>query len=96
MDSVRVTSKAPVGRRLALFGLFVSRLMAFCILYFAPALAYVPGAPGTVPVPVPVAVAVGVGERVVDSPSAESLDPKHEKDHDETRESERGRGHSRG
>ena len=86
----RVTSEVPVGRRLALFGLFVSRLMAFCILYFAPALAYVPGAPGTAPVP------VAVGERVVDSPSAESLDPKHEKDHDETRESEHGRGHLRG
>ena len=88
MDSVRVTSEVPVGRRLALFGLFVSRLMAFCILYFAPALAYVPGASGPAPVP-------AVGERAGVGPAAESLDPKHEKDHDETRESDHGRGHYR-
>lgn len=96
MDSVRVTSEAPVGRRLALFGLFVSRLMAFCILYFAPALAYVPGSPGPASPPA-WAVSGWAGESVVvESPAAETLDPKHEKDHDETRESEHGRGHFRG
>lgn len=92
MESARFTSEVPVGRRLALFGLFVSRLMAFCLLYFAPVLAYVPDSPGPAPVR---AVGDTVDERVNDSPAAETLDPKHEKDHDEAREAEHGHGHFR-
>ena len=93
MDSAGMTSDEPVGPRLALFGLFVSRLMAFCLLYFAPALASVPGASGPAPVPVQ---AVDGWERGTDSPVAETLDPKHDKDHDQAREGEHGRGQIRG
>jgi len=92
MESARMTSEVPVGHRLALFGLFVSRLMAFCLLYFAPALAYVPHDSGPAPVPVRVVDWKG-GERVVDGLAAETLDPKHQRDHGAAREGERGRGH---
>ena len=96
MESARMTSEVPFGQRLALFGLFVSRLMAFCLLYFAPALAYVPEDSGPAPAPVR-AVDWKVGERVVDGvvdgPAAETLDPKHRKDRGATREGEHGRGH---
>jgi hypothetical protein len=94
MESVRISSEVPVGHRLARFGLFVSRLMAFCLLYFAPVLAYVPDSPGSAPVPVQT-VGDRVDGRVSDSSAAETLDPKHEKDHDEAREAEHGHGHFR-
>ena len=85
MDSVRITSDLPrVSQKIALMGSLVSRLVAFCLLYFAPTLAYEQGAPAPVPEPV---------QAVTQVPAAtESLDPKHGKDHDEDRAAERGRG----
>jgi len=82
MDSARVTNDLPtISGKIAFMGSLVSRLIAFCLLYFAPALAYEQGAPA--PVLDPAAV--------VDEPlSAESLDPKHDKDHDQDRESDHG------
>jgi len=84
MDSVRITSDLPrVSQKIALMGSLVSRLVAFCLLYFAPTLAYEQGAPAPEPV-----------QEVAQLPAAtESLDPKHGKDHDEDRAAERGRGH---
>jgi hypothetical protein len=82
-----MTSDLPrVSHKIALMGSLVSRLITFCLLYFAPALAYEQGA-APAPVPEPV-------QAVAPSAAAtESLDPKHGKDHDEGREAERGRGH---
>jgi len=79
MDSARAKHDLPiVSGKIALMGSFVSRLVAFCLLYFAPVLAYEQGVP--------------VSGSGVDRPTvAESLDPKHQKDHDPERESERGR-----
>ena len=86
MDSVW---RLPTGSgRIALIGSLVSRLVAFCLLYFAPVLAYEQAAPDSSPVPAP-AVAPAINEPL----AAESLDPKHEKDHDQDRETDRGRGH---
>jgi len=84
MDSVRITSDLPrVSQKIALMGSLVSRLVAFCLLYFVPTLAYEQGAPAPEPV-----------QTVIPVPAAtESLDPKHGKDHDEDRAAERGRGH---
>ena len=84
MDSVRITSDLPrVSQKIALMGSLVSRLVAFCLLYFVPTLAYEQGAPAPEPV-----------QTVTPVPAAtESLDPKHGKDHDEDRAAERGRGH---
>jgi hypothetical protein len=86
MDSVRVSSDLPmISRKIALMGSLISRLVAFCLLYFAPALAYEQGAPTP-----PDALVQAV---VAQTPSdAESLDPKHGKDHEEGRGGERGRG----
>ena len=83
MDSVRITSGLPrVSHKIALMGSLVSRLVAFCLLYFAPTLAYEQGSPEPAP------------QAVAQVPAAtESLDPKHGKDHDEGREAERGRSH---
>lgn len=75
-----------ISGRIAMMGSFVSRLMAFCLLYFAPVLAYEQGAPDAGP--------AAVAAPTFSVPlAAESLDPKHEKDHDQDRESDRGRGH---
>ena len=84
MDSVRITSDLPrVSQKIALMGSLVSRLVAFCLLYFVPTLAYEQGAPAPEPV-----------QTVTPVPAAtESLDPKHGKDHDEDRAAEHGRGH---
>lgn len=71
-----------------MMGSFVSRLVAFCLLYFAPVLAYEQGAPDAGLASVVAASAPASRELLV----AESLDPKHEKDQDRDRESERGRG----
>ena len=86
MDSVRITSDLPrVSQKIALMGSLVSRLVAFCLLYFAPTLAYEQGTPAPAPEPV---------QAVTQVPGAtESLDPKHGKDHDEDRAVEHGRGH---
>jgi len=79
--------RLPTGSgRIALIGSLVSRLVAFCLLYFAPVLAYEQGVPDPAPVP---AVAPAFSEPL----AAESLDPKHEKDHDQDRETDRGHGH---
>jgi hypothetical protein len=89
MDSVRITSDLPrVSEKIALMGSIVSRLIAFCLLYFAPALADEQGAPAPVPEPVQAVASSAV--------ATESLDPKHGKDHDEGRETQRGHGHHRG
>jgi hypothetical protein len=86
MDSVRITSDLPrVSEKIALMGSLVSRLVAFCLLYFAPALAYEQGAPAPAPETVEAAAQVPA--------ATESLDPKHGKDHDEDHEAKRGRGH---
>lgn len=86
MDSARMTREVPVGHRPALLGFFVSRLMAFCLLYFAPALAYVPVDSRPAPVTVR-ALGDGMsGERLAADPAAETLDPKHRKDRDEARQ----------
>lgn len=75
MDSARVRNDLPrVSRKIALMGSLVSRLIAFCLLYFAPGLAYEQSSPA------PEILAV-----VSEPPAAESLDPKHEKDHDQDR-----------
>ena len=85
MDSARVTNDLPtISRKIALMGSLVSRLIAFCLLYFVPALAYEQGAPA--PALDPTAV-------VAEPLSAESLDPKHEKDHDQDRDSNHARTH---
>ena len=87
MDSARVNYGLPTSSgRIVMIGSFVSRLVAFCLLYFAPVLAYEQGAPDTGP-------ASGVAAAFSEPLAAESLDPKHEKDHDQDRESDRGRGH---
>lgn len=78
-----------ISGRMAMMGSFVSRLVAFCLLYFAPVLAYEQGAPDGGPASVVAASAPASRELL----AAESLDPKHEKDQDRDRESERGRGH---
>jgi hypothetical protein len=79
--------RLPTGSgRIAFIGSLVSRLVAFCLLYFAPVLAYEQGAPDP-------ASAAEVGAAFSEPLAAESLDPKHEKDHDQDRDSERGRGH---
>jgi hypothetical protein len=79
--------RLPTGSgRIALIGSLVSRLVAFCLLYFAPVLAYEQGAPDPAPEPT---VAPAFSEPL----AAESLDPKHEKDHDQDRETDRGRAH---
>jgi hypothetical protein len=86
MDSVRIPSDLPrVSQKIALMGSLVSRLVAFCLLYFAPTLAYEQGAPAPASEPVQAFAEVPA--------TTESLDPKHGKDHDEDRETERGRGH---
>ena len=83
MDSARVTNDLPtISRKIAVMGSLVSRLIAFCLLYFAPALAYEQGAPAT-----------DLATVVAEPLSAESLDPKHEKDHDQDRDSDHGRAH---
>ena len=80
MDSARVTNDLLiVSRRIALIGSLVSRLIAFCLLYFAPTLAYEQGSPAPDLIPAVDASAV-----------SESLDPKHEKDHDRDRGGDRG------
>lgn len=83
MDSVRISSDLPlISRKIAIMGSVVSRVITFCLLYFAPALAYEQGAPS----PVEPVLAVAV-----EAPDAtEYLDPKHGKDHDEDRGGERG------
>ncbi len=87
MDSVRMNNGLPtISGRAAMIGSFVSRLVAFCLLYFAPVLAYEQAAPDAVSAS---AVAPAFGEAL----AAESLDPKHEKDHDQDRDSDRGRAH---
>jgi 1-acyl-sn-glycerol-3-phosphate acyltransferase len=87
MDSARVKYRLPIiSGRIAMMGSFVSRLVAFCLLYFAPVLASEQDAPDAGPASV---VALPFGELL----AAESLDPKHDKDHDQDRESDRGRGH---
>jgi hypothetical protein len=79
--------RLPTGSgRIALIGSLVSRLVAFCLLYFAPVLAYEQAAPDPAPA---LAVAPAFNEPL----AAESLDPKHEKDHDQDRETDRGRAH---
>lgn len=79
--------RLPTGSgRIALIGSLVSRLVAFCLLYFAPVLAYEQGAPDP-------ASAAAESPAFSEPLAAESLDPKHEKDHDQDRESDRGRGH---
>jgi hypothetical protein len=84
MDSVW---RLPTGSgRIALIGSLVSRLVAFCLLYFAPVLAYEQGAPDAPPES---AVTPAFNEPL----ASESLDPKHEKDHDLDRKTDRGRGH---
>jgi hypothetical protein len=81
MDSARVSRDLPtVSGRIALLGSFISQLVAFCLLYFAPVLADEQDAPGPVP-----AIAAPRG--------GETLDPKHEKDHVQDRASDRGRAH---
>jgi hypothetical protein len=81
--------RLPTGSgRIALIGSLVSRLVAFCLLYFAPVLAYEQGAPDSAP-----ASAAVVGSAFSEPLGAESLDPKHEKDHDQDREADRGRAH---
>jgi hypothetical protein len=86
MDSARVNYSLPtISGRIAMVGSLVSRLVAFCLLYFAPVLAYEQGAPDAGPA----AVAAAFSEPL----ATESLDPKHEKDHDQDRESDRARGH---
>jgi hypothetical protein len=83
MDSARVTNDLPtISRKIALMGSLVSRLIAFCLLYFAPALAYEQSPPAP-------DLAAVAGEPL----TAESLDPKHEKDHDQDRDSDRTRAH---
>jgi hypothetical protein len=80
MDSTQVTSEVVVVRRnIAPIGLFLCRLIALCVVYSTPALAHDQGR-------------VAAGSRLRDDRSvqSESLDPKHEKDHDEDREVERG------
>ena len=90
MDSARVNYGLPTSSgRIAMIGSFVSRLVAFCLLYFAPVLAYEQGAPDAGPASVVAASAPASSVLL----AAESLDPKHEKDHDQDRESDRGRGH---
>jgi hypothetical protein len=80
MDSTRVTSEVVVIRRnIAPIGLFLCRLIALCLVYSTPALAHDPGR----------AIA-GSGYRDNHGVQSETLDPKHEKDHDEDREGERG------
>jgi len=77
MDSVRISSDLPmISRKAALMGAFISRLMIFCLLYFAPALASEPGAPA------PELIKV----LAQSSAATESLDPKHSKDHDSDRD----------
>lgn len=79
--------RLPTGSgRIALIGSLVSRLVAFCLLYFAPVLAYEQAASDSSPAP---AVAPAISEPL----AAESLDPKHERDHDQGRETDRVRGH---
>jgi hypothetical protein len=87
MDSARVKYDLPtISGRIAMMGSFVSRLMAFCLLYFAPVLAYEQGVPDAGPA---AATSLAHSEPL----GAESLDPKHDKDHDQDRESDRGRTH---
>ena len=84
MDSARVKNDLPtISRKIALMGSVVSRLIAFCLLYFAPALAYEQAAPA------PDLAAVAPSVFASEPSSAESLDPKHEKDHDQDRNSDR-------
>lgn len=80
MDSVW---RLPTGNgRIAMIGSLVSRLVAFCLLYFAPVLAYEQGTPDP-------ALASAVVPAFSEPLAAESLDPKHEKDHDQDREADR-------
>ena len=82
MDSNPVAGRvAMLPRYAAQIGRFVCRLIAFCLLYSTPALAQDPG------------------RQIADSGYAdsnrmqsESLDPKHDKDHDEDRGAERDHG----
>ena len=90
MDSgrARATRDLPkVSRNIALLGALVSRLMAFCLLYFAPALAYEQDSSTSATT---ATILAGT------EPSAgESLDPKHEKDRDGGREAEHEHEHRR-
>ena len=87
MGRVRITGDAFVlTRRKALIAEFVCRLVTFCMLYSMPALAHDHGRHAQ------------ASRRATTAPAAETLDPKHEKDHDEARgpSSGRGRGHFHG
>ena len=75
-----------ISGRIAMMGSLISRLVAFCLLYFAPVLAYEQGAPDA-------GSAAAVAPPLSEPRATESLDPKHEKDHDQDREADRGRGH---
>ena len=84
MDRVRMTGNAFVlTRRNALVAEFVCRLVTFCLIYSMPALAHDQGRHAQAP------------RRATAAPAGETLDPKHEKDHDEARgpSSGLGRGH---
>ncbi len=83
MDNNRVAGAVvTLGPKATRIGGFVYRLIAICLVFSVPALAY------------------GQGREFAESGYAqsnrlesESLDPKHDKDHDEDREGERGPGH---
>jgi hypothetical protein len=97
MDSAWVRNDLPtVSGRIALIGSWVSRLIAFCLLYFAPTLAYEQGVyeQGALVAPATATVSAFSEPLAAVPLAAESLDPKHEKDHDQDRESaEHARGH---
>lgn len=87
MHSARVATDRPmINRRLALIGSFVSRLITFFLLYFGPALAHDLGPPG------PAFEQAVVANEGTESPGVETLDPKHQKDHDVDRMTQRGHG----
>jgi hypothetical protein len=80
MDSNRAgVAVVTLRRHVARIGPFVCRLIAFCLVYSTPALSHDPH------------------RHIAESSYAdnnrlqsESLDPKHDKDHDENREGQRG------
>ena len=83
MDSNRVTGTVAMRpSHVARIGRFVCRLIAFCLLYSTPALSHDPDRQ--------IAESGYAGSNLLQS---ESLDPKHDKDHDEDREGERDHGH---
>ena len=83
MDSNRVAGGVGVlGPTVARIGRFVCRLIAFCLVYSTPAFSHDQDRE-----------IARSGYAQSNRLESESLDPKHDKDHDEDREGERGHGH---